>query len=156
MFFPLLLLFQQLRATQPNYFFLVTLLLLIAGGIGWLIAAVLGFARSPAFGPSARWFSYAAVCLIIYHLQFLLFGVLVFLGINQNSVDLSMALGVGAFFNLFVVLGDVCAILGFVRITFSRYLFRISCLVSRRLLAVGGLVLIASAAVLFLVGSPNV
>ena len=49
----LLLLFQQLRATQPTYFFLVTLVLLIAGGIGWLIASVLGFARSPAFGPSA-------------------------------------------------------------------------------------------------------
>ena len=99
------MLLQQLRATQPDYFFLVTLLLLIAGGVGWLIAAVLGFARSPAFGPSARWFSYAAVCLIIYHLHFLLFGVFVFLGMSQNSVDLSMALGVGAFFNLFVVLG---------------------------------------------------
>src|SRR5688500_20403018 len=89
MFFPLLFMLQQLRATQPWYFFLVVLLLLIAGGVGWLIAAVLGFARSPAFGPSARWFSYAAVCLIIYHLQFLLFGVFVFLGMSQNSVDLS-------------------------------------------------------------------
>src|SRR5512147_1623930 len=101
----LVLLFQQLRATQPTYFFLVTLALLIAGGVGWLIAAVLGFARSPAFGPTARWFSYAAVCLIIYHLHFLLFGIFVFLGMNQNSVDLSTALGIGAFFNLFVVLG---------------------------------------------------
>ena len=116
----LMLLLQQLRATQPNYFFLVTLLLLIAGGVGWLIAAVLGFARSPAFGPSARWFSYAAVCLIIYHLHFLLFGVFVFLGMSQNSVDLSMALGVGAFFNLFVLLGAVCAIMGFVRMTNPR------------------------------------
>jgi hypothetical protein len=114
--FPLLLMLQQLRATQPNYFFLVTLLLLIAGGIAWLIAAVLGFARSPAFGPSARWFSYAAV----YHLHFLLFGVFVFLGMNQSSVDLTMALGVGAFFNLFVVLGAVCAIMGFVRMTNPR------------------------------------
>jgi len=119
--FPLLIvLLQQLRATQPNFFFLVTLLLLIAGGIGWLIAAVLGFARSPAFGPSARWFSYAAVCLIIYHLHFLLFGVFVALGMSQDSVDLSMALGVGAFFNLFVVLGAVCAIMGFVRMTNPR------------------------------------
>ena len=100
--------------------FVVTLLLLIAGGVGWLIAAVLGFARSPAFGPSARWFSYAAVCLIIYHLHFLLFGVFVFLGMTQNSVDLTMALGVGAFFNLFVVLGAVCAIMGFVRMTSPR------------------------------------
>jgi hypothetical protein len=121
MFFPLLMLLQpQLRATPPNYFFLVTLLLLVAGGVAWLIAAVLGFARSPAFGPSARWFSYAAVCLIIYHLHFLLFGVLVVLGATQNSTDLSMALGVGAFFNLFVVLGAVCAIMGFVRMTNPR------------------------------------
>ena len=115
-----LMMLQQLRATQPQYFFLVTLLLLIAGGVAWLIAAVLGFARSPAFGPSARWFSYAAVCLIIYHLHFLLFGVFVFLGMNQNSVDLTTALGIGAFFNLFVVLGAACAIMGFVRMTTPR------------------------------------
>jgi hypothetical protein len=121
--FPLLILLlqqPQLRATQPTYFFPVVLLLLIAGGVAWLIAAVLGFARSPAFGPSARWFSYAAVCMIIYHLHFLLFGVFAVLGIQQNSVDLSMALGVGAFFNLFVVLGAVCAIMGFIRMTNPR------------------------------------
>lgn len=119
MFFSLLMLFQNLKATQPAYFFVVTLLLLIAGGVGWLVAAVLGFARSPAFGPSARWFSYAAVCLIIYHLQFLLFGVLVFMGI-QNQENLATALGVGAFFNLFVVLGSFCAIMGFVKLTNPR------------------------------------
>jgi Flp pilus assembly protein TadB len=52
MFFPLLMLLQQqpqLRATQPAYFLLTVVVLLIAGGVGWLIAAVLGFARSPAF-----------------------------------------------------------------------------------------------------------
>lgn len=116
----LVLLFQQLRATQPNYFFVVTLFLLIGGGVAWLIAAVLGFARSPAFGPSARWFSYAAVCMIIYHLHFLLFGIFVFMGMSQAQVDLSMALGVGAFFNLFVILGAVCAIMGFVKLTSPR------------------------------------
>ena len=120
MFFPHLLMLQQLRATQPGYFFLVVLILLILGGVGWLVAAVLGFARSAAFGPSARWFSYAAVCLIIYHLQWLLFGVFVFLGVSQNSVDLSAALGLGAFFNSFVVLGAICAIMGFVRMTNPR------------------------------------
>jgi hypothetical protein len=121
--FPLVLMLlqqPQLRATQPTYFLLVVVLLLVVGGVGWLIAAVLGFARSPAFGPSARWFSYAAVCLIIYHLHFLLFGVFVLLGMNQNSVDLTTALSVGAFFNLFVVLGAVCAIMGFVRMTSPR------------------------------------
>jgi hypothetical protein len=120
MFFPLLFVLQQIRATQPTYFFLVVLLLLVAGGIGWLIAAVLGFARSPAFGPSARWFSYAAVCLIIYHLQFILFGVFVFMGATQNSADLNAALSLGAFFNLFVVLGSICAIMGFVKLTSTR------------------------------------
>lgn len=120
MLVPLLMAFQQIRATQPTYFFLVTLVLLIAGGIAWLIAAVLGFARSPAFGPSARWFSYAAVCLIIYHLQFLLFGVFVFMGASQNNPDLTAALGIGSFFNLFVVFGAVCAIMGFVKMTSPR------------------------------------
>jgi len=121
--FPLLIMLlqqPQLRATQPNYFFPVVMLLLVGGGVGWLIAAVLGFARSPAFGPSARWFSYAAVCMIIYHLHFLLFGIFAVLGISQNSVDLSMALGIGAFFNLFVVLGSICAIMGFIRMTNPR------------------------------------
>jgi hypothetical protein len=114
------LILQQLQATQPGYFFLVTLVLLILGGVAWLIAAVLGFARSPAFGPPARWFSYAAVCLIIYHLQFILFGIFVFMGVSQSSVDLTTALGVGAFFNLFVVLGAVCSIMGFVKMTSTR------------------------------------
>ena len=121
--FPLLIMLlqqPQLRATQPNYFFPVVVLLLIAGGVAWLIAAVLGFARSPAFGPSARWFTYAAVCMIIYHLHFVLFGLFAVLGVSQNSVDLSMALGIGAFFNLFVVLGAICAIMGFVRMTNPR------------------------------------
>ncbi|MFN2532247.1 MAG: hypothetical protein ABR555_13215 [Pyrinomonadaceae bacterium] len=119
--FPLLFaMFQQLRATQPTYFFIVVLLLLIAGGVFWLVAAVLGFARSPAFGPSARWFSYAAVCMIIYHLHFLLFGVFIALGTTQNSVDMTTALGFGAFFNLFVVLSAFCAIMGFVRLTSPR------------------------------------
>ncbi len=122
MSFPLslLLLQAQLRATQPGYFLFVVLVLLIAGGVGWLIAAVLGFARSPAFGPSARWFSYAAVCLIVYHLHFILFGVFVFIGMTQTPVDLSTALGVGSFFNLFVVLGAFCAIMGFVKMTSPR------------------------------------
>ena len=120
MFTLLMMLQQQIRATQPAYFLVVVLLLLIAGGVGWLIAAVLGFARSPAFGPSARWFSYAAVCLIIYHLHFLLFSVFAFLGMSQNPVDLTTALGVGAFFNLFVVFGAVCAIMGFVKMTNPR------------------------------------
>lgn len=115
----LLLQTRPLQATQPAFFTLVVVGLLLAGGVAWLIAAVLGFARAPAFGPSTRWFSYAAVCLIIYHLHFLLFGLLVMAGVTQSN-DLSTALGVGAFFNLFVVLGAVCMIMGFVRLTKPR------------------------------------
>src|SRR4029078_13332129 len=120
--FPLLMEFlqPQLRATQPNYFFPVVVLLLVAGGVAWLIASVFGFSRPSPSGPSARWFTYAAVCLVIYHLHFLLFGIFAVLGISQNSVDLSMSLGVGAFFTLFVVLGAICAIMGFVRMTNPR------------------------------------
>jgi len=111
MFLPLLALFLQgLRATQPIYSSRYDPLT-PRGGVAWLIAAVLGFARAPAFGPSARWFSYAAVCLVIYHLHFLLFGVVAFVGLTQNTADLSTAMGVGAFFNLFVVLGAICAIM---------------------------------------------
>jgi hypothetical protein len=116
----LVILFQNIKGTPPAYFLIVTLLLLVAGGVGWLVAAVLGFARTPAFGPSARWFSYAAICLILYHLQFLLFGFLVFMGTTQNPESLSTALGVGAFFNLFVLLGAFCAIMGFVKLTSPR------------------------------------
>ena len=51
-----------LSAKQPAYFALVFIGLLILGGIAWLIAAVLGFARARAFGASTRWFSFG-VCL---------------------------------------------------------------------------------------------
>jgi hypothetical protein len=112
--------FQDLRATQPTYLLPVVLALLSLGGIGWLIAAVLGFARARAFGPSARWFSYAAVCLIIYHLHWVMFGIVVTIGATQTPPDASSGLGIGAFFNLFIVVGAVCAIMGFIRLTNPR------------------------------------
>src|SRR6185503_17262757 len=107
-----------MRANQPGYFYPVFLGLLIAGGIGWLIAAVLGFARARAFGASTRWFSFAAVCLLIYHLQFVLLGFIAVMGAQQNDFD--SVLGFGAFFNVFVVAGAFCAIMGFVRLTNPR------------------------------------
>jgi len=102
-------------AKQPAYFAVVLVGSLIVGGLGWLIAAVLGFARARAFGASTRWFSMAAVCLLIYHIQFLLLGFVAIMGAQQNDFD--SVLGFGAFFNLFVVLGAICAIMGFVRLT---------------------------------------
>ncbi len=107
-----------MSAKQPGYFLPVLLGLLIAGGIGWLIAAVLGFARARAFGPSTRWFSFAAVCLLLYHIQFVLLGVVAVVGAQQNDFD--SVLGFGAFFNVFVVLGAICGVMGFVRLTNPR------------------------------------
>jgi hypothetical protein len=97
----------------PGYFQLVMLALFALGAIGWLVAAVLGFARAPAFGPAARWFALAAVCLLLYHIQFVL-TVLV------GSSNPEIFLAVGAFFNLFIVLGAGCGIMGFVRMTSPR------------------------------------
>jgi hypothetical protein len=109
------LILQDMRATQPGYFVPVLLGSLILGGVAWLVAAVLGFARARAFGASTRWFSFAAVCLLLYHVQFVLLGFVAIMGAQQNDFD--SVLKIGAFFNVFVVLGAGCAILGFVRLT---------------------------------------
>lgn len=104
----------ETRYVQPNFFLPVVVFMLTAGLIGWLIATVLGFARARAFGPSTRWFAIACVCMIIYHLQFLLLA----LGLIINNPDMTLA--VGAFFNLFAVLASICAIIGFIRLTNPR------------------------------------
>lgn len=93
----------------------VLLALLGAGTLGWLVAAVLGFARARAFGPAARWFALASLCMLLYHLH--LIGVAV-LGLFETDVD--KVLSFGAFFNLFVAVGALCAILGFMRLTNPR------------------------------------
>src|SRR6476661_4681912 len=90
-------------AKQPAYFAVVLVGSLIDGALGWLIASVLGFARARAFGAPTRWFSFAAVCLLIYHIQFLLLGFVAVMGAQQNDFD--SVLGFGAFFNVFVVAG---------------------------------------------------
>jgi hypothetical protein len=96
----------------PSYFPWVVLGLLGVGGLGWLIAAALGFARARAYGEPARWFAVSAVCLLLYHVQWFVFAVY---GINEH--DTTSVIGVAAFFNLFVALGAVCAIVGFTRMT---------------------------------------
>lgn len=116
MLFASLLAFQE-QADQayraPTYFRWVFLLLLACGGLGWLVAAVLGFARARAFGSSARWFALAAICLILFHLHFIVLG----FAMTQES---DLVLQLGAFINLFVVLGAVCTIIGFTRLTNPR------------------------------------
>ena len=104
----------ETRYNQPSYFTPVVLGLLVAGAIGWLVAAVLGFARARAFGASVWWFSIAAVLLLLFHLQFLLLA----FGLITSNMDLVW--GLLSFFNIFVVLAAICAILGFVRLTDPR------------------------------------
>jgi hypothetical protein len=94
----------------PAYFPWVALGSLGVGGLGWLIAAVLGFARARAFGESPRWFAVAAVCLLLNQVQWVVFAVY---GLNEKNTE--SLLGMAAFFNIFVALGAVCAVIGFMR-----------------------------------------
>ena len=89
--------------------------LLVLGLLGWLVAAVLGFARARAFRPSTRWFALSALCVLLYHLHLVAFG---FLG--TVSQDIEKLLSFGAFFNVWNVLGGICAIIGFLRLTNPR------------------------------------
>ena len=104
----------QTTFSQPGYFTPVILALFVLGGVLSLVAAVLGFARARAFGAATRWFSFAAVCLLLFHIQILVFG---FGMVLQNR---SIVFPVLTFFNLFIVLAAVCAIMGFVRLTNPR------------------------------------
>jgi hypothetical protein len=99
---------------KPSYFIPVFLGMFLVGAVAWLIAAVLGFARAKAFGPSARWFSFAAVCLLLFHIQFIAVG----FGVVTN--DTGLAFSILTFFNLFIILGAVCAIMGFIKMTSPR------------------------------------
>ena len=99
----------------PAYFPWVAVGLLGLGGLGWLIAAVLGFARARAFGESPRWFAVSAVCLLLYHVQWFVFAVY---GMNEGNLE--NVVGMAAFFNLFVALGALCAIIGFMRLVAPR------------------------------------
>jgi MFS superfamily sulfate permease-like transporter len=104
---------QETMYSAPSYFNVVLLSLLGLGAIGWLVAAVLGFSRARVFGPATRWFALAAVCLVIYHVQFVVMVLAAY-----NNPD--MLLSIGAFFNLFIVAGAVCAIIGFARLVNPR------------------------------------
>ena len=99
---------------EPAYFAPIMLTMLGLGALLWLVAAVLGFARAKAFGPSARWFSFAAVSLILFHLQFIA------LGFGLLTKDNSIVFGLLTFFNIFVIIAACCAIMGFVRLTNPR------------------------------------
>jgi hypothetical protein len=116
MFLGSILMLAQVKTTfdEPWYFAPVMLGMLVVGVLAWLIAAVLGFARARAFGASARWFSFAAVCLILFHLQFIV------LGFGFLTKDNSLVFTTLTFFNVFVLLAGICAIMGFIRLTSPR------------------------------------
>jgi hypothetical protein len=99
---------------EPSYFLPLIVGSLSLGAVVWLVASVLGFARARAFGSATRWFSMGAVCMLLYHLQFLL------LGFGLVLRDVQMSLTILSFFNLFAVLGGVCVVMGFVRLTSPR------------------------------------
>jgi hypothetical protein len=111
-----LVLFSQVDTTfnKPTYFLPIFLGMFLVGAVASLIAAVLGFARARAFGPSARWFSFGAVCLLLFHLQILA------IGFGAISNDTGFAANMVAFFNLFIILGAVCIIMGFIKMTNPR------------------------------------
>ncbi len=100
--------------TKPTYFVPVFLAMFLIGAVAWLIASVLGFARARAFGPSARWFSFAAVSLLLFHIQFIAVG----FGVVTN--DTSLAFSILTFFNFFIIVGAFCTIMGFIKMTSPR------------------------------------
>lgn len=111
-----LLIQTETHATQPGYFNSVAFTLFATGLVLWLVASVLGFGRARKLGPAARWFARSAVCLLFYHLHLLLIGVVGVVAFRRGQTDYGMMLNVGAFFNLFIVLGALCAIMGFFKL----------------------------------------
>ena len=99
---------------KPGYFAPAIMAMFLLGGVASLVAAVLGFARAGAFGPSARWFSFAAVCLIMFHIQYLA------LGFGVLTEDSGLIFLILTFFNLFVLLAAFCMVMGFIRLTSPR------------------------------------
>jgi len=106
-----LLLQNETTFREPGYFAPTIMTTFLVGAIASLVAAVLGFARSRAFGPATRWFSFAAVCLILFHVQFLA------LGFGVLTKDNSLVFTILTFFNFFIVLAAICLTIGFIRLT---------------------------------------
>jgi hypothetical protein len=114
---PLLLLLwaQSVPRFGTSLTVVVFLVLFVGGLLGWLVAMVLGFARARAFGPSTRWFAFACLCLLGFNLHLLAVSVL-----GMTETDPEKVLSFGAFAPLFILLGSICAIIGFLRLTNPR------------------------------------
>lgn len=98
----------------PPYFIWVFGIMLIAGGLGWLIATVLGFARAREFGASTRWFAIAGACLILYHAHWLAFV------LSIASENPGIIFPILASLHLFIILGAVFTIIGFAQLNKTR------------------------------------
>jgi hypothetical protein len=100
---------QTSQVVLPSYFVPIFFVLMVGGVLACLVAAVLGFGRARAHGSHARWFALAAVCLLLYHLQLLAMG---FAGLKGNA---GLAFPLITTLNLFIVLGGLCLIIGFIK-----------------------------------------
>jgi hypothetical protein len=105
---------EQTPLMQSTTLFLTIVVLIALGLVGWLAATVLGFARART-SPAVRWFALSSLCLLIYHLQWIAFALY-----GKNQTDPARVLGFGSFFNLFVFLGSICAVVGFLRLNKAR------------------------------------
>jgi hypothetical protein len=95
----------------------VLLFLILFGGslLGWLIAAVLGFSRARAFGPSTRWFAFSCLCVLGFNLHIVAVALL-----GRTETDPEKVISFGVFSLLFLLLGSISAIIGFLRLTNPR------------------------------------
>ena len=112
------LVWAQAQAPVPRFASLtvvVFFVLFVGCLLGWLIASVLGFARARAFGPATRWFAFSCVCLFGFNLHLLAVALL-----GMTETDPEKVLSFGAFSPLFLLLGSLCAVIGFLRLTNPR------------------------------------
>jgi uncharacterized membrane protein YhdT len=93
----------------------VFLVLFIGSLLGWLVASVLGFARARAFGPATRWFAFSCVCLLGFNLHLVAVAVL-----GMTETDPDKVISFGAYIPLFLLVGSICAVIGFLRLTNPR------------------------------------
>ena len=107
--------FQDTRFTQPGPMFTYIAMGLIALGLlGWLVVAAVGLPRAKRMGPGGTWFALSAICLLLFNVHLLAF--LVMMGMaTVNKQDSGPAVKFGFFFNAFVVLGALCALIGFMK-----------------------------------------
>lgn len=105
---------QSAQVILPSYFVPIFFAMMVAGLLGCLIAAVLGFGRSRVHGGHACWFAIAAVCLVLYHVQLLVMG---FAALKANA---SIAFPLITLLNLFIFLAAVCIIMGFFKMRVAK------------------------------------